>query len=217
MQIRTEELLEVIGSLGRNPGLGLSGTFPELLFPSAGQNLQIAEQVFFLQRQRRFQQALKKLLVAIRESLTDTFLPEDNIQSLMRINSGRRIAEIGDVGQALVHAPWVPGSVPRGRKGSGGEFEADRASRDSSLTRCSADGTFLQAQTRQRCELAPFLTRSVPREKESTSSCRCTFSKPNPTVHRSTGQQLFHAAHLEQQNNPGGGYTHAAAYYPPCD
>jgi len=54
-----------------------------LLFPSAGQNLQIAEQVFFLQRQRRFQQALKKFLVAIRESLIDTFLPEDSIQALM--------------------------------------------------------------------------------------------------------------------------------------
>jgi hypothetical protein len=76
-----------------------------VLFPSAGQNFQIVEQVFFLQRQRRFQQALKKLLVAIRESLTYALITEDRTQSFMGIDSGGWIAKIGDVGQPLIHAP----------------------------------------------------------------------------------------------------------------
>jgi len=42
--------------------------------------------------------------VAIRESLADTFFAIDRAQSLMEINSRGRIAEIGNVGQALVHA-----------------------------------------------------------------------------------------------------------------
>jgi hypothetical protein len=104
MQIRTEELLEVVRSLGRNPSLGPFTTFLEMLFPFAGKSVQIAEQVFFLQRQRRLQQALKKLLVALRKSLTDISFAEDRAQSLMGIGSGGWIAEIGDVGQALVHA-----------------------------------------------------------------------------------------------------------------
>jgi hypothetical protein len=76
-----------------------------MLFPPTRQNVQIGEQVFFLQRQRRFQQAFKKLLVAIRKGLTYALITEDRTQSLMGINSGGWIAEIGDVSQPLVHAP----------------------------------------------------------------------------------------------------------------
>ncbi|MGA3176527.1 MAG: hypothetical protein ABSE19_04180 [Candidatus Acidiferrum sp.] len=43
--------------------------------------------------------------MAIRKGLSDTFLTEDRTQSLMGINSGGWIAEIGDVSQPLVHAP----------------------------------------------------------------------------------------------------------------
>jgi len=43
--------------------------------------------------------------VAIRKGLSDAFFTEDRTQSLVGINSGGWIAEIGHVGQPLIHTP----------------------------------------------------------------------------------------------------------------
>jgi len=51
--------------------------------------------------------------VAIRKGLTYACFTEDRTQSLMEINSGGWIAEIGDVGQPLIHAPHLFQGVHR--------------------------------------------------------------------------------------------------------